>query len=185
MNDTSLVGTVTASSGGTRLAVATWKTIRVWALQPAELIASNSHHFYSPQLEFREGVVDLSPIVLDSDAVVFSISFVPGTEDELVCITDKGIMTWDVGPMTKGKRDFCTLLDTVPAVDNFPESESESELEGSVISDMVVEPADSDDEDDEDDEEDEDEEVEVEDGKDDEDEDGGEDDEDEGDEEDD
>jgi hypothetical protein len=156
-NDTSLVGTVAIPGSATRVAVATWKTIRVWALDPCQVIAGNRQHFYSPQQEFREGVVDLTPIVLESDAVVFSIFFVPRRENELVCITDKGIMTWDLGAMTTGKRNFRTLLDTVPAVDNFPEpeSESESELEGSVISDMGgVEPDDEDDDDEGDDGED-------------------------------
>ncbi|KAL1955379.1 hypothetical protein VTO42DRAFT_8599 [Malbranchea cinnamomea] len=111
-SSTSLAGTVAASHSGTRLAIATWKTIRVWAFEPSELITSNANHFYPACMEHAPGVVDLEPIVLHADAVIFSLAFVG--ETELVCVTDKGVLKWDLGPCARGQRLVDLLPDTPP-----------------------------------------------------------------------
>jgi hypothetical protein len=87
------------------------------ALEPAELIARNSSGFYP----YKTGVVEISPIVLESDAVVFSLSFVDGNENKLVFLTDKGVVTWELaGAKMSGKREMVTLPLTEPSVYDEP-----------------------------------------------------------------
>lgn len=100
------VGCIIATSpGGQRIAVANWKTVTVWALQPEVLIEENSTGFYPDSWKLRSDlkIVDLKPIVLQLDAVCFKLSFT-GREDELLAVTDRGLMYWNIGPGGTGAR---------------------------------------------------------------------------------
>lgn len=121
-SSSSLAGTTASSPGGTRLAVTTWKTIRIWAFDPREIITGNANNFYPSGLQHRPGVIDIEPIVLCPDAVIFSLCFVG--EDELVCVTDKGVMRWNLGPLSRGERGVGLLLpETEAIVDDEPATE--------------------------------------------------------------
>jgi hypothetical protein len=95
---------IAASDRGTRLAVANWNVIYVWALEPNALIEENANGFYPTSFRSTSsGVIELRPIVLPLDAVCFKLGFTH-QEDELIAITDRGLMYWDLGPLGKGQR---------------------------------------------------------------------------------
>lgn len=95
---------IAASDRGTRLAVANWNVIYVWALEPDALIEENANGFYPSYFRSTSsGMIELRPIVLPLDAVCFKLGFTH-QEDELIAITDRGVMYWDLGPLGKGQR---------------------------------------------------------------------------------
>ncbi|KAK2748208.1 hypothetical protein FQN55_004484 [Onygenales sp. PD_40] len=183
MSDSSLPGIVATSPRSTRIAIANWKTISIWPLLPEAVIdgdTTGGSGVYYPQnmIDETTGVVALSPIVLRSEAVVFMLRFTE-REDELVALTDRGVVRWDVGPRASGGRG--EVLGVPPQVEVGEESESESESEeemegeeerddGEDGSEMSVdedehedEDEDEDEDDDDDDDEDEDEDEDMED----------------------
>lgn len=106
----SLGNIVAPSRRGTRIAVANWKEIYIWALEPRELIEDNENEFYPPCWYSTNppGIVELRPIVLRVEAVCFKLWFGPG-EDELLALTDRGLMHWYLGPRGTGLRRACKL----------------------------------------------------------------------------
>ncbi|KAK1141428.1 hypothetical protein N8T08_009100 [Aspergillus melleus] len=58
---------VAASKSGTRIGVANWKVLYVWALEPTALIQQNENGFYPPSSQSGE-TIELRPIVLPLDA---------------------------------------------------------------------------------------------------------------------
>jgi hypothetical protein len=93
-----------ASDRGTRLAIANWNVIYVWALEPDALIEENANEFYPSSFRSTSsGMIELRPIVLPLDAVCFKLCFTH-EENELIAITDRGLMYWDLGPLGKGQR---------------------------------------------------------------------------------
>ncbi|KAB8258909.1 hypothetical protein BDV32DRAFT_150993 [Aspergillus pseudonomiae] len=95
---------VATSKHGTRIAVANWNVLYIWALQPSALIKQNSNGYYPPLLLSPDsGMVELRPIVIPLDAVCFKLRFTD-VEDELLAITDRGLMYWDLGPLGRGQR---------------------------------------------------------------------------------
>ncbi|KAL2000912.1 hypothetical protein VTN02DRAFT_2466 [Thermoascus thermophilus] len=101
----SLGNIVAASCRGTRIAVANWKEIYIWALEPRALIENNENGFYPPCWSSTNppGIVELRPIVLRVEAVCFKLWFGP-LEDELFALTDRGLMHWYLGPRGTGLR---------------------------------------------------------------------------------
>ncbi|KAJ5498400.1 hypothetical protein N7453_007451 [Penicillium expansum] len=87
---------VATSRRGTRVAVANWKTLYVWALNPSELIEDNDTGFYPPSWESSTGAVELRPVILQLEAVCAQLYFTE-KEDELVAITDRGVMFLNIG----------------------------------------------------------------------------------------
>ncbi|KAA8650038.1 hypothetical protein EYZ11_003272 [Aspergillus tanneri] len=101
---------VAASKRGTRIAVANWKRLYIWALEPDALIEQNGNGFYPPSSRSeRCDMIELRPIVLSLDAVCFKLQFTHN-ENELVAITDRGIVYWDVGPFGRGQRKTQQLV---------------------------------------------------------------------------
>ncbi|KAJ5964615.1 uncharacterized protein N7479_004491 [Penicillium vulpinum] len=93
------------SRRGTRVAVANWKTLYVWALNPLELIKEDTPGFYPSSWESPIGAIELRPVVLRLEAVCSQLRFTE-KEDELVAITDRGMMFLDLGYRAKGKQVF-------------------------------------------------------------------------------
>jgi hypothetical protein len=102
---TSSLGCIVATSHqGTRIAVANWKTLYVWSLNPEALANDNEDGFYPPSsYSTRTGLIELRPIVLHLHAVCFKLRFMRG-ENELLAITDRGVMCWDLSPQGRGER---------------------------------------------------------------------------------
>ncbi|KAE8384638.1 hypothetical protein BDV23DRAFT_166393 [Aspergillus alliaceus] len=95
---------VAASKRGTRIAVANWNVLYIWALQPSALIEQNANGYYPPLLQSSgSGMTELRPIVLPLDAVCFKLKFTDA-EDELLAVTDRGLMYWDLSPSGRGQR---------------------------------------------------------------------------------
>ncbi|RAK98030.1 F-box domain protein [Aspergillus ibericus CBS 121593] len=103
-SNTSLGCIVVASRLGTRIAVADWKTVYVWALEPNALIEQNTTGFYPPSFwPTSSEVIELRPIVLSLDAVCFQLYF-GQDENELIAITDRGLMYCNLSPSGGGYR---------------------------------------------------------------------------------
>ncbi|KKZ66717.1 hypothetical protein EMCG_07606 [[Emmonsia] crescens] len=123
----SLPGIVAASRRATRLAIANWKTITVWPLEPHAIIERNAGDVY-PENMIDAGVTDavlLEPVVLESEAVCFMLRFAEG-EDEIVSLTDRGVMRWEIGAGAVGRKEGVVL----EVQDGVRGSEVESEEEG-------------------------------------------------------
>ncbi|RAK84269.1 F-box domain-containing protein [Aspergillus costaricaensis CBS 115574] len=108
-SNTSLGCIVAASRLGTRIAVANWKTIYIWALEPGALIEHNATGFY-PVSSWPPGseAIDLQPIALSLDAVCFQLRFGLG-ENDLVAITDRGLVYCDLDPSGGSHRTVYQL----------------------------------------------------------------------------
>ncbi|EEH03378.1 F-box domain-containing protein [Histoplasma capsulatum G186AR] len=121
-----LPGIVATSRRATRLAIANWKTITVWPLDPQAIIERNASGVY-PENMIDAGVtgaVLLEPVVLESEAVCFMLSFGEG-EDEIVSLTDRGVMRWEIGAGTVGRKEGAVLGLLDGAWGNEGESEGE------------------------------------------------------------
>lgn len=133
----SLTATTVASERGTRLAIAVGTTIRIWALEPTQLLARNASGYYPPEMlltaspnaspdaadDDAHPIVDLSPITLRANAVVSALTFVCNCEDRLVAITDRGVEVWVFRPQTPGLRRSLPLIDTPPRTYSDPSGE--------------------------------------------------------------
>ncbi|KAL3460566.1 hypothetical protein BJX64DRAFT_263001 [Aspergillus heterothallicus] len=100
---------VAASKLGTRIAVANWNVIYVWALEPGALIDGDPEEYYDASWKSAiTGQIELHPIALKLDAVCFQLRFTE-EENDLVAITDRGIMLWDLTPSGRGCRSSIVL----------------------------------------------------------------------------
>ena len=107
---------------GTRIAIASWDKILVWALRPKGLAELRdqlvqgkwiSHPTYKGRTFNRLlncKLVLLRPIVLKAGAVVHKMAFT-ANENELITITDKGLQVWNLGPSAVGRRTVSLLPD--------------------------------------------------------------------------
>ncbi|OAX77867.1 hypothetical protein ACJ72_07829 [Emergomyces africanus] len=106
----SLPGIVAASRQATRLAIANWKTITVWPMDPHAIIERNATGVYPENMIDVDvtGAVLLEPVVLESEAVCFMLRFAEG-EDEIISLTDRGVMRWDISAGAVGRREVSVL----------------------------------------------------------------------------
>ncbi|CAG7917951.1 unnamed protein product [Penicillium olsonii] len=81
---------VAASRCGTRIAVADWKTLYVWALNPTEVLDTEST-FYPPSWISSSDTPVLPPVILQLGAVCSQLRFTE-KNSELIAITDRGVM---------------------------------------------------------------------------------------------
>ncbi|CAG7946899.1 unnamed protein product [Penicillium salamii] len=94
---------VAASRCGTRIAVANWKTLYVWALNPVELLDTEST-FYPPSWMSSSDTPVLRPVILQLGAVCSQLRFTE-KESELIAITDRGVMHINLNSSGPGKRN--------------------------------------------------------------------------------
>lgn len=105
---------VAASKGGTRLAVANWDVIYVWALAPDALIEDNADGVYGLfSWSTKTEMIELRPIILQLRAVCFKLRFLGG-EDELLAVTDRGVMFWDLSSSGSGERTVHRMDKEIP-----------------------------------------------------------------------
>ncbi|KAI1919311.1 hypothetical protein LOZ65_004465 [Ophidiomyces ophidiicola] len=99
-----LSGLVASSPKGKRLAIADWNTVYVWALEPGVIMEADEESCsgYYPDIMKVDGKLELRPITLRPQAVCHSLHF--SSEDELIALTDKGLMRWSLGPRGTGFR---------------------------------------------------------------------------------
>ncbi|KAM5446273.1 hypothetical protein MaudCBS49596_006682 [Microsporum audouinii] len=179
-NESNLTGLVTTSPGGTRLAIANWKSLYIWPLNPQEVLMRNKNGYYPPSMYYPgdagayskvnnhpmssagaeyertedgwKDVVELKPLILSLDAVCFGLKFTGG-ENELTLLTDKGLMVWQLNSDGSARR--------LAGVIKLEEDAAAAELRRPLIQPNGS--GDTDEEDDEEDDEDEDEDEEDED----------------------
>ncbi|KAJ5341603.1 hypothetical protein N7541_010727 [Penicillium brevicompactum] len=98
---------VATSRLGTRIAIADWKTLYVWALNPTEVLDPESTFYPSSWLSPTNTIV-LRPVVLDLGAVCSQIRFT-AEEHELVAITDRGVVHVDLNSRCQLERNELSM----------------------------------------------------------------------------
>ena len=111
----SSLGTVMAiSRSASRIATANWKQVTVWSFNPKLMQQGELQHYIpSKDYNIRKDIGRLRPVLLPSEGVVHSMLW---TDDTHLCATtDKGLVIWDVGTMSCGrKKDHSLIFDTRP-----------------------------------------------------------------------
>ncbi|KAJ5778559.1 hypothetical protein N7520_001805 [Penicillium odoratum] len=79
-----------------RIAMASWKTVTVWAIDTNAVLA-NDETFYHESLQTGRGYPELRPAVIHLDAVCSQLKFTE-RENELVAITDRGLILLHLMP---------------------------------------------------------------------------------------
>jgi hypothetical protein len=108
---TSLPGVTAYSPNGSRIAIADWDKIFVWALNGEALVDGNTGSQYYDMVQERrleQNHVVLKPILLKAGSVVRQMAF-GRIEDELVTLTSGGLQVWNLGPSGTGKRELHDL----------------------------------------------------------------------------
>lgn len=147
---TNKLGVITTSPKGTRIAIAGWSKIMIWALDPLELIEEVNEDSVDDEAllvtgkeyferELNDHVKDtntialIRPVTLTSDdgAVVRQMKFAEGHsegEDTLIVMTDRGMVVYNLGPQAKGLRETRTWQTpgTEREMDLFPIPRDES-----------------------------------------------------------
>ena len=91
------------SPGGTRIASAAWKRVLVWTIDPYQLYQGDLAHYYPPRdYNAAIGYGRIRPIEVPSQGVVHTMKWVD--DNVLYAVTDKGLISWDLGPEASGKR---------------------------------------------------------------------------------
>ncbi len=115
---TTMAAVMAFTKQGTRIAIAYWAEIFVWALRPGVLTGK----FFDGEWDYanvyekthdtnlKRSIVELRPIVLKADAVVHKMAFT-ASENELITITDRGVQMWNLGPSATGRRSVGLLTD--------------------------------------------------------------------------
>lgn len=93
---------IAASPLGTRVAIASWKTISIWALEPDVLIYEEPD-YYPDSWHTTDGFPVLPPTHIQLDAVCFQLRFTE-KEDELVAVTDRGLQFLNIRPNGRNTR---------------------------------------------------------------------------------
>ncbi|KAJ5683171.1 hypothetical protein N7462_006336 [Penicillium macrosclerotiorum] len=95
---------IAASHRGSRVAIANWKTVTVWALEPEKLIDDEENGYYPESWRLAaNGTTELRPATIHLDAVCWQLRFTDREdENELVVITDRGLLFLDLRPDGRG-----------------------------------------------------------------------------------
>ena len=93
---------IAASPLGTRVAIASWKTISIWALEPDVLIYEEPD-YYPDSWHTTDGFPVLPPMHIQLDAVCFQLRFTE-KENELVAVTDRGLQYLNIRPNGRNTR---------------------------------------------------------------------------------
>ncbi|KAJ5273959.1 hypothetical protein N7478_009084 [Penicillium angulare] len=104
-NSTSLGSLIAYSNQKTRVAMASWKTISVWALEPNLLIEGDDDGFYPESWQTPGGYPELRPAIIHLNAVCSQLQFTE-KENELVAITDRGLMLLHLKPDGRSIQAF-------------------------------------------------------------------------------
>ncbi|KAF3387057.1 Tyrosine-protein phosphatase 1 [Penicillium rolfsii] len=91
---------IAASPLGTRVAIASWKTVTVWALEPTMIVDENLDYYPDSWIN-SAGLTELRSAAIQLDAVCSQLKFAEN-EHELVAVTDRGLMLLDIRPSGRG-----------------------------------------------------------------------------------
>ncbi|KAI9811701.1 MAG: hypothetical protein M1832_000698 [Thelocarpon impressellum] len=101
----SLGNVMAISPRRTRIAVANWTDVRVWALAPSVLVegqAALAAHYPPERLGADDGAARLPSVRLPPQGVVHRLCF--QDEDALYAMADGGLVKWALGPGSRGAR---------------------------------------------------------------------------------
>jgi hypothetical protein len=93
---------IAASARGTRIAIASWKTVSVWPLEP-NVVIEGEDDFYPELWQSPYGFPELRPATVQLDAVCHQLRFTD-EENQLVAITDRGLLIMNLRSDGKGVR---------------------------------------------------------------------------------
>lgn len=102
---------IAASARGTRIAIASWQTVHIWSLEP-NVVIEGEDGFYPESWQSPYGFPELRPATVQLDAVCHQLRFTDD-EDELVAITDRGLMVMNLKLDGKGVRDVDSRSDWI------------------------------------------------------------------------
>ncbi|KAI9844271.1 MAG: hypothetical protein M1837_005681 [Sclerophora amabilis] len=88
------------SPQGTRIAIANWRQLKIWVLEPKQLLesAESLQTGYYPASWYDDGdLLHLPPIEIASEGVIHRICF--AGEDHLWALTDLGLVKWTLGTL--------------------------------------------------------------------------------------
>ena len=106
----SLGNVMAISPGRTRLAMANWTDVRVWALEPGVLVEGPGAvlaHYPAAQLHADDGSAVLPSVVLPAQGVVHRMVF--HDEDDLFAMTDAGLVKWSLDGGARGDQKIFRL----------------------------------------------------------------------------
>ncbi|KAI9830449.1 MAG: hypothetical protein M1819_005701 [Sarea resinae] len=99
----SSIGQIIATSPKlTRIAVANWRSVLVWTLEPHIFLGGRTVWERKEGLPWKRHQI-VHPMTFASEGVVHSLSF--GTDDVLWAVTDRGLFQWNMGPSSAGRRE--------------------------------------------------------------------------------
>ncbi|KAJ5389331.1 uncharacterized protein N7496_000399 [Penicillium cataractarum] len=101
-SNTSEGSLIAASPLGTRIAIASWKTVTVWALEPRVLV-DEEDGYYPESWTNSAGLTELRPAAIQLNAVCLQMKFTEN-EHELAVITDCGLILLDIRPSGGGVK---------------------------------------------------------------------------------
>lgn len=107
---------IATSARGTRIAMVSWKTMTIWVLEPRMLIQDDPD-FYRESCRSAEGHIVLRPITIQLDAVCSQLQFT-GDENELVAITDRGVLFLHLKPDGRGIQEFSHQGNAILGINN-------------------------------------------------------------------
>jgi hypothetical protein len=99
-SNTSEGSLIAASPLGTRIAIASWNTVTVWALEPRVLVDEEAGYYPESWIN-SAGLTELRPAAIQLDAVCLQLKFTDN-ENRFVAITDRGLMLLDIRPSGRG-----------------------------------------------------------------------------------
>ncbi|KAJ6104212.1 hypothetical protein N7523_010532 [Penicillium sp. IBT 18751x] len=102
---------IAASARGTRIAIASWKTVHIWSLEP-NVVIEGEDDFYPESWQSPYGFPELKPATVQLEAVCHQLQFTD-KEDELVAITDRGLLVMSLRLNGKGVRVVHTQSDWI------------------------------------------------------------------------
>ena len=122
----SSLGTVFATSpDGTRIAAADWSRVLVWSVNLRVLHQGEMQHYF-PTCDYnvRKRIGRLRPTLLSSEGVVHKMLWT--NETQLYAASDEGLVKWDFGHMSAGRRQTLSLAYDVWPQDVVADDQSDS-----------------------------------------------------------
>ena len=105
----SLGNVMAVSPQGTRIALSDWAQLRVWALDP-DALREEDHELHFPAEDICEeyDLAILRHVELPSRGVIHSMCW--HDEDRLYAMTDRSLVSWDVGPRACGRAELLSSV---------------------------------------------------------------------------
>ena len=109
-NNGTMGSLIEISPRGTRIASAAWDRVLVWTIDPEQLHQGDLAHYFPPRdYNAQKGYGRIRPILLPPQGIVHAMKWI--NDKVLYALTDKGLVSWNVGPRASGKRRIDAATD--------------------------------------------------------------------------